>query len=485
MTTVVIRSAAFPGVYVRLDGAGVTKPVDSGGGKANCQFGAGPYETFNMVNNSDGTVSFGATDFPNVFLRLDGRGLTQPVGPGGGTVNAQYTVGPWEKFRLVNNGNGSVSIASVQFPNVFLRMDGTGVTKFSAPGGGVVNAQYTAGPWERFFISPPSAGLSRAEIDQAIQTYAPILHLNPQEQYLPCSIEAFLAHAKLHDKQTGQEINHPTQAQLPTGTNNDGRYWLILEDSFKGGDLPSAKAYVHAYWKPGLSYTDLQFWFCYAYNGPGTAHINGLAFDTIVHDGNPDLAPLGEHYGDWECAVVRIDNTSKQMIGAWLSQHSGGQWFNQGDLGQFRRTGQRINVYSSRNGHAVYAGVGSNYSEHRKYPSPAIPAGVEFFLRNDTADGGQTLDCAAKHELISADWLGVTEPNWVNYPYRWGPEGSVTHLSPKAVGDILEAALGWLRVAVGGRVVAWIAGQILSIFVTDDVNGPEGPKTKDTWHGSY
>ena len=37
-------------------------------------------------------------------------------------------------------------------------------------------------------------------------------------------------------------------------------------------NLATAKAYVHAYWKPGMRWTDLQFWFFYAYNGPGTAH---------------------------------------------------------------------------------------------------------------------------------------------------------------------------------------------------------------------
>jgi VPS62-like protein len=136
-----------------------------------------------------------------------------------------------------------------------------------------------------------------------------------------CSIEAFLQHAKLHDRNTGAEINHPTVAQLPTGINNDGRYWLILEDGYKGGDLATAKAYVHAYWKPGMSWTDLQFWFFYAYNGPGTAHINGLVFDTIAHSGDPNLAPLGEQFGDWECCMIRIDNSSKQMILSRLADH--------------------------------------------------------------------------------------------------------------------------------------------------------------------
>lgn len=483
--TVVIGSATFSGVYLRLDGAGVTKPVASGGGKANCQYGAATYETFNLVNNPDGTVSFGSTVFPNVFLRLDGTGLTHPSAQGGGVANAQFTARSYEKFLLVQNDDGTQSIASTVFPNVYLRLDGQGVTKPNGQGAGVVNGQYGIGPWEKFQISDASVGLTSDELAQAIQTYAPILHFHPQEIYKMCSVEAFLQHAKLHDKKTGQDINHPTVAQLPAGTVNDGRYWLILEDSFKGGDPSTAKAYVRAFWKPGMSFTDIQFWFFYAYNGPGTAHINGLFFDTIVHSGDPSLAPMGEHYGDWECCMVRIDNREKTLIGAWLSQHSSGQMFSFDDLKQFRRTNDQINVYSSRNGHAVYAQTGVNYTEHRKYPSSGIPAGIEFDLRNDTADGGQALNCSKAYQLISAEWLGVTEPHWVDYPYRWGPEGATTHMNPRTVADILYAALGWLGRVVPSPIVTVLAGYILSIFVRDDVNGPEGPKTKSSWRGQY
>ncbi|MBS7422608.1 MULTISPECIES: Vps62-related protein [Pseudomonas syringae group] len=482
---VVIGSTAFPNVYLRLDGSGVNKFSGPGGGIANCQYYAAPYETFNLISNSDGTVSFASTVFSNVFLRLDGAGVTQPSGTGGGVANGQYTAGPYEKFQLVPNDDGSQSIASTAFPNVYLRLDGQGVVKPTDSGGGTVNAAYGIGPWEKFKIADFSVGLTQAELTLAIQTYGPILRFHPNEQYKMCSVEAFLQHAKLHDSKTGQDINHPAVSQLPSGAANDGRYWLVLEDAFKGGDPSTSKAYVHAYWKPGMTYTDLQFWFFYAYNGPGTAHINGLAFDTIAHSGDPTLAPLGEHYGDWECCMIRIDNQEKTLIGAWLSQHSGGQMFGLTELNQFQLTNQQINVYSSLNGHAVYAEAGSNYSEHRKYPDPGVPVGVEFFLRNDTQTGGGNLDCSQKYEIVSADWLGVSEPQWLNYPYRWGPEGAVTHLSPKAVTNILYAALGWLSYAVTPRIMAVLAGFILAIFVKDDVNGPEGPKTKSTWTGNY
>jgi Vacuolar protein sorting-associated protein 62 len=189
------------------------------------------------------------------------------MGPGGGVANCQYGAGPYETLDVVSQSDGTVTIGSTTFSNVFLRMDGRDVIRPMDAGSGVVNAQFGVGPYEKFVISNVTQGLSEQDLRHAIETYGPVLKFHPNEIYNLCSIEAFLQHATLHDKNTGAEINHPTVAQLPTGTNNDGRYWLILEDGYKGGDLATAKAYVHAYWRPGMSWTDLQFWFFYAYNG--------------------------------------------------------------------------------------------------------------------------------------------------------------------------------------------------------------------------
>ena len=50
------------------------------------------------------------------------------------------------------------TIASVRFPNAFLRMDGSGVTQPEGSGGGVVNCQFTAGPWEQFQMGVATSG---------------------------------------------------------------------------------------------------------------------------------------------------------------------------------------------------------------------------------------------------------------------------------------------------------------------------------------
>jgi hypothetical protein len=158
MATVTVRSATFPNCYLRLDGHGVTSPTGPGAGKVNCQAGAGPYETLRLEKISgagENVFAIASTAFPNVYLRMDASNVHGSSGSGAGVVNCQFTHGPYESFHLEFQENGTIAIASVQFPGTYLRMDGTGV--HSDPNGsGVVNCQGSVGPYEMFIISGSS-----------------------------------------------------------------------------------------------------------------------------------------------------------------------------------------------------------------------------------------------------------------------------------------------------------------------------------------
>jgi C1A family cysteine protease len=151
-TYVSIKSNVFPNVFLRMDGTGVTTHVGPGGGKVNCQFGAHSWEQFVLTQQGGGIFTVGSVAFPNVFLRMDGTGVTTHVGPGGGNVNCQFGAYSWEQLLVSKQSTGTYTIGSVAFPNVFLRMDGTGVTTLVGPGGGVVNCQFGAYSWEQFII---------------------------------------------------------------------------------------------------------------------------------------------------------------------------------------------------------------------------------------------------------------------------------------------------------------------------------------------
>ncbi|WP_084534662.1 papain-like cysteine protease family protein [Nocardia yamanashiensis] len=157
-TPITIRSTAFANVFIRMDGTGVTSATDAGGGRVNCQYTAGSYEKFRVRAQSDGSYAFESVAFPKVFLRLDGSGVTSQTEAGGGNVNCQYGsggVGPYEKFHLSPQPDGSFSFESIGFPKVYLRLNGSGVTAYSAGGGGIVNAQFAAegGIHEKFVLA--------------------------------------------------------------------------------------------------------------------------------------------------------------------------------------------------------------------------------------------------------------------------------------------------------------------------------------------
>lgn len=166
---ITIRSTAFANVFIRLDGSGVTTSTDSGGGVVNCQYTAGSYEKFKVRPQTDGSYCFESAAFPNVYLRMDGSGVTSQTASGGGTVNCQYSSGgpgPYERFHPSPQSDGSFSFESIGFPKVYLRLNGTGVTAYSASGGGIVNCQFAAdgGIHEKYFLE-----LADQRLDFAMQ----------------------------------------------------------------------------------------------------------------------------------------------------------------------------------------------------------------------------------------------------------------------------------------------------------------------------
>lgn len=152
-TPITILSTYFANVYLRMDATGVTSFTDPGGGRVNCQFNVGPWTSFRVRPQPDGSYAFESAAFPKAFLRMDGTGVPTTMA-GGGTVNCQYGADVYEKYKLRPQANGSFSFESVAFPNIYLRMVGSGVTATSGPGG-LVNCQINAngGANESFFLN--------------------------------------------------------------------------------------------------------------------------------------------------------------------------------------------------------------------------------------------------------------------------------------------------------------------------------------------
>ncbi|MFJ9927927.1 phospholipase C [Streptomyces misionensis] len=139
-TPISIRSAFYQNIYLRLDGTGVVANTTPGGGKVNCQYGPGPETSFRLRSQGSGVYALESVAYPNVFLRMDASGLPGN-GAGGGTVNCQYNAGVYEKFTFSAQPDGSFVTGSATFQNACLRMTpGSGVTPATGPGG-TVNCQ--------------------------------------------------------------------------------------------------------------------------------------------------------------------------------------------------------------------------------------------------------------------------------------------------------------------------------------------------------
>lgn len=93
--------------------------------------------------------------YPSIFLRMDGTGVTAASTPGG-TVNCEYNADALAKFIIQPQANGSYAFASTAFPGVYLRMDGTGVPTNMA-GGGTVNCSFGIADAGETFIAHANA----------------------------------------------------------------------------------------------------------------------------------------------------------------------------------------------------------------------------------------------------------------------------------------------------------------------------------------
>ena len=132
------------------------------------------YMEVSKMTSPNRFIAIQSVNFSNasksVFLRMDGSNVTQYQGAGSGTVNCQFyapgtvpvpEIGNFEAFELISIPNVGVAIRSVNFPNAFLRIDGSGITASQGAGVGTVNCQYyssgtypnSQSDWEVFELS--------------------------------------------------------------------------------------------------------------------------------------------------------------------------------------------------------------------------------------------------------------------------------------------------------------------------------------------
>ncbi|HEX8653747.1 MAG TPA: Vps62-related protein [Allosphingosinicella sp.] len=403
--------------------------------------------------------------------------------PGNGIGGYDLKSGNDRAFAFDYDGSGKLDHLALYRPGTgtmwILKNAGgtfTPVYQQGDPGNGIGGYDLKSGNDRAFALAStlqPAPSLSRDDLLAAIARYGPTVKFHPEEQFLPCSVEWFLQNAWLC--QPGSRVQ-ATPQNLPStiGAPDDHKFWLRLkDDGHRGGDLSSARAYVHAKPSKKTGFTDISFWLCYAYNGAGTAHL--FPFKDRL-----SLDPFGEHYGDWETFTLRISNRTKLLDSVYLSQHDSGEWVT--NLAEFTVENGRIVIYSSLNGHSAYKSAGSNPSKrtHLQAPWPFSGDVYDFSLVNLCDNGSHSLDCSSNFVLVSASYLGdqaPQEPAWLNFGYRWGPQ----IIYPAGTLDQWVSGTG-IGSFLAGPLLRWLLGALPSEAKGED--GPSGPKTKANWNGS-
>ena len=143
---------SYTGFYLSAEGSSITETTSSGGAGSvtcsrDCRNESQHFFIIPVAEDSN-IYTIQSVAYPGVYLRMDGSGITQFNSSGKGTVNLQYgATSNYEKFRIVFNAGkfpGMFSFESKVSPFVYLRTDS---------GKSVVNCQYGTRSFEMYTIA--------------------------------------------------------------------------------------------------------------------------------------------------------------------------------------------------------------------------------------------------------------------------------------------------------------------------------------------
>ena len=146
-----IASVQFPGVYLQMHSHRV---AHLGAGRLSVGHGGGPLDQFKIspppADGSPYVTAFESVVYPGVYLTMDGSGLTSSS-PHGGGVKQQFGKSENGLFIIHQQPDDTITIESHAFKGVYLRLNMDSALKTT----GVVNCQFGAGTSEKFRLEEP------------------------------------------------------------------------------------------------------------------------------------------------------------------------------------------------------------------------------------------------------------------------------------------------------------------------------------------
>lgn len=289
---------------------------------------------------------------------------------------------------------------------------------------------------------------------------APIVHLHPQEQFLPSSVGWYLSQVKLYKGSTLVQQAGTVTAEMIGALNTPGNpddYNLVVDDSgndplgvhrlsqavldvYAGqplvGGVSSAECYYHCVASTPDGPFFLTFYFFYACNGGVGRNVTPPV----------EPGPMGTnwgfygHEGDWEAVTFAFKRGSddQHIRPLYVAREAHGdpdwQWLDSTEIPISSL--QPIQVWSSWHSHSSRAAAGT-YPLGSLFTNPGI----------DYAGDGPTWTTSAS--LVNLD--AASPPAWVAYTGLWGT-ARVINFFPNAGPPLIDS-------------------------------GPKGPNDKPTWTG--
>ena len=267
-------------------------------------------------------------------------------------------------------------------------------------------------------------GVARAESGDRtlLETYQPVTHLDPVEQFGPASVQSFVADADLE--------------QLIAGS------WTLADAAPDPGDLPGPGTGTWRLNQDSCTPTvQLGGLACYAVAGNEGAgasvvygHVARVYDDVYSYTYPPSDFIWQAHEGDWEAvSVVLSEDEQPEYVG--YSQHCLGQrraWSSTPLLGTHPF------VYVADGSHANYFTAGIHPINVQCIPPPAIAFLQAAHLplpADHVFDGGEVAgprDAGGTFTHVRP--IDDGHPSWVSFPGSWG-EAQYFH-APAPIGTV-------------------------------------------------
>lgn len=297
--------------------------------------------------------------------------------------------------------------------------------------------------------------IDRETLVAAIRRYAPVLVAHRDEQYRVTSWDSLKDVIETCTyTEDGQDFTGLCLSGAPKAK-KDGTFTADLRK--KGGDPKNAKVYVNV--KVGKDATDIQYWFLYAFNGPGMVYLGLMnsipailpsdialkslkdSFPKGADKNYTKLKVLGVHEMDWEHLTVRVSNSNGEILkdqAVFMSAHGAGGWLPaRAVLHENPKTKvMQPWAYASLNGHALFSTPDKHFYSSVKNPLTKTSL---FALVNDTSSPDGMVDFSVPFKGGKDRWeiIGVQgdsvlkkdlertkefqEPYWIHLVSgRWG-----------------------------------------------------------------